>query len=501
MSQIEDTQKTDRTQEYINGMGAMMSKFAKNLGQSLFNVDSDNGKETVSYSTFSKQEILTYLKRPTAASNAKNLRLASRQMFQNSNQYGRLVLYHALLPTWAYVVLPKEYPGDVSNKLENYQKSYYQALKNIDAMHIRHEMFKAFIHILVDGVLFGVVRKDNSSNWNTWFVQAIDPSICTLSSIVDGTFMYAVDMSRIKEEDLYKYPNEFTKMYRKYQSSGIKQQVVPEEISFCLVADESKTYTVPPLASSLPSIFDLEAFNEMADIGDAINNYKLINMQIPTDSNGEPTMGWDLASRYYKQLEQVVPEFVAVGMSPTKLTSIDFNPKTTSTNTELNEALSKFWFDSGTSPLLFGDATNKSATALEKSIKADEEPILALMAQAERVLNRHISYLSGSTKFKVKILPITIFNQKDMISTYKEAATLGLPTKLYYAAAIGESPLDLSNSMFVENTLLDLSSNFSPLSSTYTQTSEDSAGGRPEVDDDELSESGEQTRNNEGNVK
>ena len=129
--------------------------------------------------------------------------------------------------------------------------------------------------------------------------------------------------------------------------------------------------------------------------------------------------------------------------------------------------------------------------------------MFGLMAQVERIVNRLLKNLSGTIKFKVNFLPVTKFNRDEQAKLYKEAATLGIPgTKSAYAATIGVPQTDLLGMNHIEMELLGMGE-LTPLQSGYTQggnTASGDEGGRPELEDTELTDEGEETREKESNA-
>ena len=464
------------------------AKYAALVKQALRDLHANVSREKkFTFSDYTKDQIISFLKSPET--NAASIRKASIQMYQNSEQYRRLISYHAYLPLWAYTLFPSAF-NRRKIKPEAFQKQYYKAAAMIERMNLHHELRKALQIAYREGVLYGAIWANNTS----WFIQRIDPDISVLSSIEDGTWMYAVDMSRIAEEDLFRYPPEFTNMHREYIKTGEKYQEVPSQISFCLKADETVSYPIPLFASVLPSIFDLENNKELADEATEIANYKLLAMKVPLRDDGQPSMPWQLVMQYYEHLANNLPKYVGVAAVPMDIKDINFEKSGVGQETdEVEQATRNFWYSTGTSPLLFGDATNTTAAALNLSIRTAEEIAFASMAQCERLINRHLKTLPGSIKFQINILPVTVFNQEKMIGYYKEASTYGLPVKLAYNAAIGIPPTTVEGSAYVENDVLHLKDIFVPLSSTHTESSEDRAG-RPTLSDDDISEAGEQTR-------
>ena len=189
-------------------------KFAQLQRQALVKLDS-NTSSNVTYSRFTKENLISYMQSPK--SNEKNLRNASIYMYDASTQYKRLILYYALMPLWSYTLLPVNYdPSKV--KADAFNKAYLKVSAQVEAMNLKHELQKASVVAYREGVFYGAQWSGN----NSFFIQRINPDICKLSSIVDGTWMYAVDFSQIKEADLALYPPEFTTLWNTYNNTGQK---------------------------------------------------------------------------------------------------------------------------------------------------------------------------------------------------------------------------------------------------------------------------------------
>lgn len=468
-------------------------RFAQLQKQALLNLESTTSSN-VTYSRFTKETLLNYMQSPK--SNEKNIRNASIYMYDASTQYRRLILYYALMPLWAYTLSPLAF-DNTKVKADAFRKAYFKVASQVEAMNLKHELQKASIVAFREGVLYGV----QWSGTNSFFIQRINPDICKLSSIVDGTWMYAVDFSQVKDADLPLYPPEFTTMRQAYvNGSAPKWQEIPEKISFCLKADETTTmYSSPPFAATLPQLYDIETYKSLQETASQIANYKLVSMEIPLDEDGTPLIDYDLAEKYYQHLVNALPPYVGAAMMPMKMSSIKFEQSGGVNDVDtVVRAEEQFWREGGTSPLLFGSSDNDTAGALKLSVTADEQLVFGLMNQCERLVNRILKQMSGTQKFKLTFLPATVFNKQDEITKYKEAATLGIPVKAAYAALLGLSPLDVLGANYVELELLNMG-DLTPLQSSFTQTS-DSGPGRPQSADGDLTESGEQTRATDANA-
>ena len=141
---------------------------------------------------------------------------------------------------------------------------------------------------------------------------------------------------------------------------------------------------------------------------------------------------------------------------------------------------------------------NDTAGVTKLAIKNDETFMLDLVQQYERLINRFLkTTISGTNKFKVVILPITAFNKDEYIDHYKAAAALGIG-KSMYAASLGIGQTDMAGMEYLETNLMPFN-DLKPLKSTYN-SSGDNPTGRPSVNDEDLSDEGETTRNNDTNA-
>lgn len=449
-----------------------------------------NLKKMTTRSTFfrkySQSEIIKFLQSPTTYQD--RLVEASRYFYNTSSHYRRLVQYYAYLPTFAYTLSPHKYDGKI--KVETMRRQYYKTAAEVERMNLKHELQKAFITCMRDGVCYGVIW----SNKDTWYIQQLDPTICTLSSIENGVWMYAVNMAKISRDDLILYPPIFIDMYNAYLETGEQYQEVPSDISFCLKADETNaTFSIPPFVSTIPLLYSLETYKSLREVGKEIDNYKLLAMQLPTDQQGVPTLTWNKVQEYYAQVASVLPEYVGLAVSPFPINTINFEKSGIGAESNtISEAEDTFWSDSGTSPLLFGSAKNNTAGALKLSVKADECISFALLIQAERQINRFVTEMGNSVKFKITFLRVSAYNLDDEIAKYKELATLGFPVKTALAAMLAMQPADVVGNAFLENDVLKCTEIFEPLKTSYTQSASDT--GRPPMDEEDLSEGGERTR-------
>lgn len=471
-----------------------LAQFAKLMQTPLWVIGDNTTRLSTSYTRYTKEQILSYMQTPST--NEKNIRDASIYLFDASSQYRRLIQYYAGLLRWDYYLAPVDL-DKTKVKPDAFRKALLKAQSQVELMNLKHELTKATIITLREGVLYGAIWQNKTS----FYVQRINPDYCSLTSIEDGTWRYAVDMSKIQESKLPLYPPEFTTMWNAYKSGGEKYQEVPIDITFCLKADETTTnYSIPPYASTLPMLYDLETYKALQETATKIANYKILGMQIPMNSDGTPQVPWEQAEKYYAQLTKVLPPYVGAFVSPMKTEDHNFEKSGGTHDVDtVSRAEAQFWEASGTSALLHGSTLANTAGTLKLAIRADEELMLIFANQVERLINRILKSMSGTMKFKIRFLPTTVFNQVEQADLLKDAASLGLPgSKTMYLASIGMPQTAVNGMEYLENEMYDLES-WLPVRSSYNSSSSDGEAGRPAMDETELDDEGEATRESGAN--
>lgn len=468
--------------------------FAKNATVSLGSLNGNIKQDVSAYSRYTKEQIMSFMQNPS--SNAKQLRDASIYMADVSVQYNRLLKYYSDLYRYDYTVSPVGYNGKNAKTIE---KSYWESLALLERLNLPHAASIAVQIALKEGVFYGVIIDGG----NAIYIQRINPNYCRLSSIIDGTWQFSVDMSQIAENKLFMYPSEFTAMFNRYKAGEGKWQEVPSKVCFCIKADETTTaYCIPPFSATLGLLYDIEQYKALQETSTAIDNYKLLHMKIPLNDDGTPKVDWDLAQKYYQQLCNNIAQYIGVAISPMDIDDFSFDKSGAADQVDMvARAEDNYWISNGSSALLHGSSVGKTAGALKLSIKSDETFIWPIVKQIELVVNRMLRDLSSAKqKFKINILPVTVFNYEDMIKVYKEGATLGIPgSKSAYAALLGTAAYDVIGLNTTETDYLKLN-DLQPLTSTYTMSgSSDKSAGRPAKDDTNLGESGEYTRSADSN--
>lgn len=471
-------------------------EFAKNLAnQVVHDPDGKTSKRTSrTYSAPTKEDIEDYLKSPS--SNEKSLRNASIYLYQINTRYRNLLNYYGNLLCWIYVINPVNYNPDKVKK-DSFKKQYLKVCNILESMGVEKSMREIVVTALREGAYYGVIW---GGNGDSFILQRLDPDNCVIVSISDGgVFQFKYDMSKVKAQDVETYyPPAFAEMYNEYLRTGEKYQLVPPEIAVCFKADPSIVeYSVPVFAGTMPTLFDIENTKALSETADELSNYKLLAGKIPVDEEGVPLIEYNTVMQYYNHIANNVGDRVGVAFSPFELKDYSFEQSGTSAQIdEVSRANDNFFAEAGTSALLHG-STNSTSGVTKLAIKSDEAFAFGLMYQAEKIINRFLKLLSGTVKFKIHFLEVTCFNREEKIEEYRSAMNFGVG-KLEFLAIMGIHQFDILGENYVEKDLLDIDNLFTPMRTASTQSSADSKNaGRPELNDDQISDGGEATRDND----
>lgn len=234
----------------------------------------------------------------------------------------------------------------------------------------------------------------------------------------------------------------------------------------------------------------------------------MVVMNLPMDDEGRWKIDYDKAKDFWKNLDSVLPDEIGSVLTPMKTEKISFERSHSDDVDTVTDAENNLYTAAGVSSLLFNNS-KASANALLLSIKADQALTYGIVKSIEDVVNRYIQYQSYGKNFKVTFLDVSPFNRKEVGDAYLKAATYGLPYISMYSASQGLGQAELDAMSYLEGTVLDLVDMFKPLlnsaqissdernksSTEVIDVDKNEEGGRPEKSDDELTDSGEQSRN------
>lgn len=450
-------------------------------------------------SSYNKEKVIQYLQ--NINSYEKELRGLSRYLFYRSQVYFRLIMYNAtMFDLNARYVVPNYDPTQENDK-ESILKSYYETLKMLETMDLQHQLLSPIINNFIEDVFYGCCWIDDTG----MFILKIPPEYCKISGqYFTGDFSFYVDMSNYKKyEDIIDFLGEpLSSMYKAYGGNNTKKwQSMPDEYAICTKARiESWETIVPIFASLFTDLINLLDLADVQAVADDQQIYKLITATIPTLNGAtDPdqfSVDVDLCVDYYEKLKASLPPYIGAAITPMPLDTISFPDDQASDTTKVQKATKEVLNTSGGAQVL-NSASITGAEALRASLRADTEfAISTLLGQIQGWVNRMLNcHLSNPAK--VKFFEISVYTKQELKESMQKDLQYGFPNILALNTLNGFSEMDTLALNYLETDVLNLTGKFKPLTSANTVSN--SEGGRPEVSDTEISDSGSETRDKSKN--
>lgn len=469
--------------------------------------------KNITYTTYSRDSLRTYLKNPASESNQKQLRKLSNYLYTVSHVYRRLINFKAYqinCKSWTvYPDIPLTEDPDQDSILQNYER----VTKYVRNMDMKSQILKCMLQAWKNDVVYGFCYGDPEKD-GTFFIHLLDPDYCKISSqqYYRGVLNFAFDCSFFDSGTnsyyLDVYDPIFKKLYNKYKSDNTQRWTeLPIENTFCLKINiDNLDYPIPPLSGLFDGIISLADLQAVQDLKDKLEAYKLIYAKIDTISGTKDVddfeIDLDLANAFYQKLQSAVPDNVALAMSPMKLDSIDFNSNNANDVNIISKAYENIINANGGIVLNQNKITN--STSFKLALQFDSMDAMAPIEQINAWQNLWILNHLGETGMIVEYSDISPYFIDDRVDKLLKLAQYSVPVKLELASLTNVNPVKERGMSFIENALgIGTMSWATPLVSSNVQSAGlsengDGSDGRPESDVP-LSDEGEETRDGNKN--
>lgn len=473
-----------------------MLRFAKMGSLALVDPnDASSSRTTNSFRQYSREDILGYLKDPRR--NSENLIDASIYLYSTDLIYRRICTYFATMPTYDYVLVPLKMKDYEESAADSYRKSYTKSIALVENMNLRQLAQNMTKTIVREGAYYAIEVSTNDS----YMHLQIPHKYCKVSTWEDGCPLLTMDMSFFDRQQtlLESIGGTIKSAFEAYKKDNKKKWVtIDSNTGVCILGDETIDYIVPLLAGLFSDIYLLEDYKDLVKSKEVIELYKLISLKLPLDEDGKLLMPESMAIKYYNQMANQLPEQIGLALNPFTLNEVSFKQSSADRDATAR-AERDLWSTAGVSTLLFNNE-KASSTALVESMMNDYSFILPIVRSIERWINKKLKMLSGSTKFKLVFPDVNIYTRTKFAENLRKDMQYGLPVRTMLTAVdTGYTPSDVMGMLFMENEVMKLNERMIPPVSSNTISVSSDEGGRPTKNEDELSESGEQTRESDGN--
>ena len=347
----------------------------------------------------------------------------------------------------------------------------------ISKLNLEKEMRDIFIRVFLEDAYFGYILETPEGEC---FLYPLPSSWCSVRKTYNGVLIYGINAQAVSQQDREKLPEEIQRLLNQ-STTAQDAYVYPEpDRCFCIKYNSQFTYLYPPLFDLLRDVVDIDDYRELAKAKTESDNYNLLALEIPTgdDKLDDLMFTDDVIWPTYNMARNVLPSSFGVIASALPVKEIQWRSNATAEKNKVQDAIDNFYDCAGIPKALMGSGTSGSIVTM--AILNDATVLFKLYRQIEKIVNLRMTvsgYVYPSYKLVFKMLDITYLTQKDAIEKELKLANASVPNKARLAASTGMSPAKMLGNDHMENTVLEIGLNWTPLKSSYTQSS--NTGGRP----------------------
>lgn len=362
--------------------------------------------------------------------------------------------------------------------------AYKKACTELEKYNVKFNMRWMLRNTMSVGELYMYCIRDK----DTITLVSLSPKVCKICGATGYHQWYKVNLNAIDEDDIKTYPEEIRKVYKSFKN-GVKNKNIDSDGWYKVKPENSCAFNLhylqsknlPLYTSLLSDMARLKNVKDLDDLTNQINNFKILQMLIPTDDNGDILLDAEDARMYLEALKNILPEDgIGAFASPMKVTPItltDVKDKDLNYSTKLVDSM----FDNaGISQELFNGSKNNNM-AVMYSAKMDGVQSWALIEAFRLWFNELFEYDTSLKNFMLCICDSTIFDKEDKIKLC--ASNLAIyESRLKYLALLGYSPLVAFN-ILIQEELMGIDDMMICKLTSHTASSDDV--GRPQNKDNE----------------
>lgn len=486
---------------------------------------------------YTREKIRTLLK--DAEKNSFQIRQAAEYVRNNILQFERVEQYFISLFSFKYYLIPKK----SIKKFTDLKKSKEKIYKFLESLRIKEQFPRITADVIKNGCGFYLFSK--KGDMFDFLRLPIDQ--CRITGVrntfgmcfeVDAFYFQRLyDLGMVTPE-IYSYYKDLieSKMspaekddngkIRRDENGELRRRIgkANERIFIpisplhgcCITANPYKGTKLPLLSALLPDSLDILEYKNIQKQKSILETWCIIPQVIPYEEVEKPKVPLQLAKQTIAMLQSALPQGVVTFSTPLEVQNpITLQSSNTQENiTGLGEQ--NFFSAVGIAGNIMGVGEAKNQAALDFSNLTDFGFVSYLYGQFDSIVNLLIMIYVNENDWKVKFFGNTYRHEKEVKDASSMFSTNNLPAE-YLGANLGFEPqefeymLELGDKSKLKDLMKPLVSQFQQSSnqsvSTNSTKKNDSnsnastdTGGRPELDSDELSDGGEQARQDETNA-
>ena len=449
---------------------------------------------------------------------ANELRNIAEFVRNNILQYDRAEEYFISLFSFKYYLLPKR----PVNEMNSFEKSKRKAYNLLQSIRIKEQYPRIIADVIKNGIGFYMFKK--GSDFLDFIRLPID--MCRVTNVRSSVgicfevdlwyFRTLIDSKQLAPEVCEYYSDLIEHMMapleKKTPESEKKAQgriyvPISPVHGFCFCADSYRPTSVPLLAGLLPDALDILEYKSLAKQKAVLETWCIIPQVIPYDEAEKPRVPLQLAKQTIQNLQNILPPGVVTFSTPLEpQETITLQSASTQENiVGLGEQ--NFFSSVGIAGNVMGVGEAKNNAVIDFSNLVDFGFVEHIYNQFDICTNLLLMMFVNDKDWKVHFFGNAYKNAQEIKDAQQVFTGTNMPAE-YLGANLGFEPQDFEY-MLQMGEKSKLKEKMIPIASAYNTSGQailqdegetgDSEGGRPKLDDGELSDSGEQTREDETN--
>ena len=383
---------------------------------------------------------------------------------------------------------------------KTFRKNYINYTAQVNKFKLDNRVTDIFKRLFIDDACFGFVTENDIDT----SIFLLEPDFCKIEKLTNGSiYQFSVNRSLIDVNVFKTLPEELQILIEQSKEVSLDNRVmIPYENSFCIKYNDDFTYLYPCFFSLISEILNIDDIKDLSKAKSEADAYKLIYFKIPTNEEGQISMGDELISKFVEMAAAILPERFGIVPSPMPLELIESKSTISDDKNKVEQAVENFYGEAGVSKALISSAS--SGSELKLSMKVDSSDIYRIYRQIESWVDLQMKlrgYSYNDYRFVYRMLPTTVFDVDDYVDRQLKLAQASLPVKGELLAATGVNTAKMLGNSFTEQMFKeDIFDKWEVLKTSYTQTGEDgSEGGAPMKDETDIAESTDTQRQNDSN--
>lgn len=431
----------------------------------------------------------------------RKILMLSDYMYCKSGYYKRLIDYFANQAMINYTVDTQITNLKAYGKRESIKRNYISFAAQAEKFNLKNQAQNIFRRLYRNDVVFAfVIETDIDISY-----YYLNPVFCNIEKLLNGNvYEFSISTSGFKKGMFNSFYDSLPEPLQKIIDTtppDMRGRIhIPAEQSLCLKYNNDFLFPYPPFFMMIADILLIDDYKDLAKSQSINDAYKILTMKIPT-KDGQVTMDGGLIGAFTSPVLETVQNNIGVVTTPFDMDTEEFSSSNADDRDTVSDAISWAFKNVGVSEALMSGASN--GTELKYSILNDSGDVFRIYRQIEDWILLQMKlrgYIYKGYNFVYQILNMTIFNVNEVREKELSMSQNGIPNKMKLCAANDISPISMFGNSMVENDLFsDIIGGWLPLQTSYTMSDGDNEAGRPQIEDTELSDSGQVTRENGSN--